>query len=80
MAGTYTTIQGDTWDSIAYKLYGAEKYMKNLIEANWPLLDILIFSAGTVITVPDLPEESEDDAPFWRSEDPDAKLQEEGEG
>lgn len=39
MASTYTTIQGDTWDLIAYKLYGEEKYMKNLIEANWPLLD-----------------------------------------
>ena len=34
MASTYTTIQGDTWDLIAYKLYGEEKYMKNLIEAN----------------------------------------------
>ena len=35
MLGTYTTIQGDVWDLIAYKLYGDEKYMKNLIEANW---------------------------------------------
>ena len=37
MASTYTTIQGDTWDLIAYKLYGEEKYMKNLIEANCPM-------------------------------------------
>lgn len=69
MSGKYTTIQGDTWDSIAYKLYGDEKYMKNLIEANWPLLEVLVFSSGTVITVPDLPEETDDDLPFWRSED-----------
>ena len=69
MSRIYTTIQGDTWDSIAYKLYGDEKYMKNLIEANWPLLEILVFSSGTVITVPDLPEETDDDLPFWRSED-----------
>jgi phage tail protein X len=47
VASTYTTIQGDTWDLIAYKLYGEEKYMKNLIEANWPLLDVLIFPSGT---------------------------------
>jgi phage tail protein X len=63
---TYTTIQGDTWDLISFKLFGSEKYMKNLIEANWPLLETLVFSSGTVITVPDLPEESDEDAPFWR--------------
>ena len=61
MASTYTTIQGDTWDLIAYKLYGEEKYMKNL-------LDVLIFPSGTVLTVPDLPEEVDEDAPFWRSD------------
>ncbi len=67
MSSTYTTIQGDTWDLIAYKLYGSEKYMKNLIEANWPLLEVLVFSSGTVINVPDIPEDSDTDAPFWRS-------------
>ena len=66
MGTTYTTIQGDTWDLISFKLFGSEKYMKNLIEANWPLLETLVFSSGTVITVPDLPEESAEDAPFWR--------------
>lgn len=66
MGTTYTTIQGDTWDLISFKLFGSEKYMKNLIEANWPLLETLVFSSGTVITVPDLPEESDEDAPFWR--------------
>lgn len=68
MASTYTTVQGDTWDLIAYKLYGEEKYMKYLIEANWTLLDVLIFSSGTVMTVPDLPEETDEDKPFWRSD------------
>ena len=66
MGTTYTTIQGDTWYLISFKLFGSEKYMKNLIEANWPLLETLVFSSGTVITVPDLPEESDEDAPFWR--------------
>ncbi|HJB94857.1 MAG TPA: tail protein X [Candidatus Mediterraneibacter intestinigallinarum] len=68
MAGTYNTIQGDTWDLIAYKLFGSEKYMKNLIEANWPLLDVLIFPSGIELTVPDLPEEQDDDLPFWRND------------
>lgn len=68
MAGTYKTIQGDTWDLIAYKLFGSEKYMKNLIEANWPLLDVLIFPSGIELMVPDLPEEQDDDLPFWRND------------
>ena len=60
MPQTYTTIQGDVWDLIAYKLYGDEKYMKNLIEANWKHIDIVVFSSGTVLNVPDLPEEETD--------------------
>ena len=74
MSKTYTTIQGDTWDLIAYKLYGSEKYMKNLIEANWPLLEVLVFSSGTVINVPDIPEDSDEDVPFWRSNNDNSSL------
>ena len=66
MASTYTTIQGDMWDSIAYKLYGDEKHMNILAEANGHLLDVLVFSAGTVLTVPDLPDQVDDSMPFWR--------------
>ncbi len=66
MASIYITKQGDTWDLMAYDLYGDEKYMRYLLEANWPLLDIMIFSSGTVVKVPDLPEEADEDMPFWR--------------
>ena len=66
MAGTYTTIQGDTWDLISYKLFGEEKYMRYLIEANRPQIDTMVFSAGTVLNVPELPEEVDEDLPFWR--------------
>ena len=63
---TYTTIQGDMWDSITYKLYGNEKYMGLLMQNNMELLDIFIFGAGTVLNVPELEEESEADMPSWR--------------
>lgn len=63
---TYTTIQGDMWDSIAYKLYGNEKYMGLLMQNNMELLDIFIFGAGTVLNVPELEEEPEADMPSWR--------------
>jgi len=67
MASTYTTIQGDAWDMIAFRLFGDEKYMKNLIEANWEFADILVFSSGAVLTVPDIPEEADESGPFWRT-------------
>ena len=60
----YKTIQGDTWDLIAYKLFGNEKYMENLIIANWEFLDVLVFSSGTTLIVPDLPEEMDKDLHF----------------
>lgn len=63
---TYTTIQGDMWDSIAYKLYGNEKYMGLLMQNNLELLDIFIFGAGTVLNVPELDSEAETDMPSWR--------------
>lgn len=69
MASTYTTTAGDTWDLIAYKLFGNERYMKNLIEANLQLTEILRFDAGTVITVPQIPAETNRTLPFWHSTD-----------
>ena len=30
----YRTINGDTWDLIAYKVYGKEQYFHKLIRAN----------------------------------------------
>ena len=66
---TYVTSQGDTWDSIAYDLFGSEEYMGILMDANLDLLDILVFSSGTVIQVPEeMPEETDDDMPFWRQD------------
>lgn len=64
---TYTTIQGETWDEIAYKVYGGEKYAAFLMENNYPLLDILVFSAGTVLNTPDIPQhKGSDGLPPWR--------------
>ena len=62
----YTTEQGDTWDGIAYKIYGSEGRMHELLTANWPLLDIMIFANGVVLDVPDISETVSDSLPFWR--------------
>lgn len=67
---TYTTIQGDCWDLVAFKIYGEEKYMKLLAEANLPLLDYMIFPPGTVINVQDIPDDYDtEETVFWRDED-----------
>lgn len=63
---TYTTIQGDMWDSISYKAYGSEKYMGLLMQNNMELLDTFIFGSGTVLKVPELEAETETDIPAWR--------------
>ncbi len=63
---TYTTIQGDCWDMIAFKVYGKESYMSKLLEANKQYRETYIFPAGVVIIVPEIKEETVSTAPPWR--------------
>lgn len=63
--GTYTTIQGDTWDMIAKKVYGSESYITLLLKSNMPLIDYLVFPEGITVYLPDKPEEA-DGLPEWR--------------
>lgn len=62
----YTTVQGDMWDHIAWKFYGDEKYIGVLFSGNPGLLGISVFSAGTKVYIPELPEEPGEDVPEWR--------------
>lgn len=62
----YRTIQGDTWDMIAKKVYGAEKHLDYLMANNFPLLDYFIFPAGIAVNIPELPADIPDDLPPWR--------------
>lgn len=66
MAGTYKSIQGDTWDMIAKKVYGTERHMDFLMEHNFPLLDYFVFPTGIIISIPELPEEETVELPAWR--------------
>lgn len=51
---SYTTIQGDMWDLIAYKIYGNEHYMQKLMRANPKYIDMAIFPAGVTLTCPEI--------------------------
>lgn len=64
---SYTTIQGDMWDFIAYKVYGNERYINLLLEANQKHRNTAIFSAGVVLACPDIPADSLPEfLPPWR--------------
>ena len=52
MPKIYSTIQGDSWDIIAKKVYGSEEYMTDLLKANQGLNDVKVFSTGVKITCP----------------------------
>lgn len=49
MSTTYSTVSGDTFESVARKVYGTETEAARLIAAN-PGISVLI--AGTVLTIP----------------------------
>ena len=64
----YVTVQGDTWDGIAYKVYeglGGEKLTHILLGANSEHLGTVIFSAGIVLQVPDVYYPASKSLPPW---------------
>lgn len=66
---TYTTQQGETWDAIAFKVYGDTRYTGWLMQNNYPHLDTFVFDAGAVLQTPPVPEDGNTaEAPIWREE------------
>ena len=66
MNEVYQTIQGDTWDIIAKKVYGNEKYLDYLMANNFPLPDYFVFPTGVAVSTPALPVSVQDDLLSWR--------------
>lgn len=66
MTKTYTTIQGDMWDSIAKKLYGTEKAMNALLCANQRHADTVVFGSGVELVVPEYAAPKTELLPPWR--------------
>jgi phage tail protein X len=63
---TYITVQGDTWDMVAFKLYSKASMLSLLIKANGQYAATAIFSAGILLKVPIEPAELPTDLPPWR--------------
>lgn len=62
----YKTSQGDTWDSIAFKVYGDEHQMNTLIDANSAHRETVLFPAGVTLTIPDVEVVATAPLPPWR--------------
>ena len=64
---TYTTVQGDMWDSIAYTQLGSCAHTDKLMAENLVYRETYIFPAGVVLTLPDVDTTAADDTlPPWR--------------
>lgn len=63
---TYTTVDGDMWDLIAYRELGSERYTAALMEANVQHLHTVIFSAGVVLTLPEITTPLPASLPPWK--------------
>lgn len=63
------TQAGDTWDRLAKKLYGDERFMDRLIKANLVHRMTAVFSSGVVLNVPDVDavsSEQDVNLPRWK--------------
>lgn len=69
MTNTYTTVQGDTWDLISYKLYGSEIFTSELMALNYERRMITVFPSGILLAVPEIDtsaQAKELDLPPWK--------------
>lgn len=64
----YITVQGDTWDKIAYEKLGSEYLLPLLLEANYKHRGVVIFSGGIPIVIPSLDESDFTERPEWMGE------------
>ena len=66
----YRTIQEDTFDAAAYRIWGRESMTRGLIDANPEYADVVFFPAGVDLTVPDVEVPvSAEVLPGWVSND-----------
>ncbi|ARK26007.1 hypothetical protein SporoP37_15885 [Sporosarcina sp. P37] len=65
----YNVTQGETWDLIAFKLWGSEYLLPLLLEANPLYREVVIFSGGEQLEVPEIDDAIYTDRPSWLGEE-----------
>ena len=63
---TYTTVQGDMWDSIAYTQLGSVAHTDKLMAANLRYIEYYTFPAGIVLILPEIKEKVNSSLPPWK--------------
>lgn len=63
---TYTTKQGDMWDSIAYQQLGDVAYTDKLMNLNQQYREYYTFPAGIVLKLPSASASTIDTMPPWK--------------
>ena len=66
MPRTYVTIQGDMWDSVAFKTGLTESHTHTLMDANLEYIKYYIFPANIRLVIPDIPQPSPAGLPPWK--------------
>lgn len=63
---TYTTVQGDMWDSIAHTQLGSTSHTDKLMAANLQYRNYFSFPAGIVLVLPEIPKQISNSLPPWK--------------
>lgn len=67
MARIYETRQGDTFDIIAFRVYGSEQRAMDIAQANPVHMSTVFFRAGVALILPEIAVEYADlPSPPWR--------------
>jgi phage tail protein X len=62
----YTTVQGDTFDMLAYRAYADEFKAHYIIQANPDYANVLVFDTGIILTIPILTKSAASSLPPWK--------------
>lgn len=63
---TYTTKQGDMWDTIAHNQLGSVSYTDKLMNINRKYREVFIFPAGITLDLPDIQTAVSSKLPPWK--------------
>lgn len=66
MVRIYKTISGDTWDVISLRVYKTDKLAHKIMDANKKYINIVFFSAGIELVIPELESKENLELPPWR--------------
>ncbi|MCM3567846.1 hypothetical protein [Neobacillus mesonae] len=66
---TYTTVLGDTFDKIALETLGSEYLFPLILAENQQYREVLMFSAGITLNIPEVEIDEYENLPEWMEDD-----------